>query len=545
MIANSIFALQTAATLSPLEIIFIIAFATAHGYAAAWLAVRMLFRPRQPIRFLGVTVFPQGMIPRHRARLAETIGKAVGTELVSQETITDALFETDFFRRKVDQIVTSYTDDLLTTNYPSLIEALPRGVRAPVLDAVSALQLTIAEHIERVLRSDEMHRSLEHFIDRRLDSLLSQRLKDALDSQVFEQAVQVLEDGLRSVTTAPDFENRVRLFISARVDDIAGTRATLADVFTIDAVAIIKERIDREVTPIVHHLAEIATSQRTRTQIGALIKREVDDYYNQLSFIKKIFVSRERINTEVDELVDSTLPRRIEEYLRGDAFAVQAKEFLDSTIDNVLHRPVGDLVGKLDPNALDVLKDRIAAQVLTLARSHEIRDAISAYARTTLARLQPHSLGAIMQHIKPESDEALKSYVAKFVLSVLARPETANTLNLIVNNQIERLLAQPIGRPIDYLAPDALVRTSSALTERITQAARERLPAAIKEFDIAGIVRQKVSAYPVEKLENLVLSVAGQHLHTIELFGLVIGFLLGIAQAGYFLARPYIRSLFG
>jgi uncharacterized membrane protein YheB (UPF0754 family) len=66
------------------EFLLLVIFATVHGYFGAWLAVRMLFRPRNPVKFLGLTVFPQGMIPRHRARLAEAIGKAVGEELVSQ-----------------------------------------------------------------------------------------------------------------------------------------------------------------------------------------------------------------------------------------------------------------------------------------------------------------------------------------------------------------------------------------------------------------------------------------------------------------------------
>nr|MBA3767901.1 DUF445 family protein [Acidobacteriota bacterium] len=52
--------------------------ATVHGYGAAWLAIRMLFRPYHPVKFLGLTIWPQGMIPRHRERLAETIGNAVG-----------------------------------------------------------------------------------------------------------------------------------------------------------------------------------------------------------------------------------------------------------------------------------------------------------------------------------------------------------------------------------------------------------------------------------------------------------------------------------
>jgi uncharacterized membrane protein YheB (UPF0754 family) len=132
-----------------------IALNTAHGYAAAWLAIRMLFRPRRDVRLLGIKIWPQGMIPRHRARLAESIGKAVGNELVSQETVVSALFDTDFFRNKVESFVESYTNELLSTNYPSFIEALPSGARAPVLDAISALQYRLADYITGILRSEE------------------------------------------------------------------------------------------------------------------------------------------------------------------------------------------------------------------------------------------------------------------------------------------------------------------------------------------------------------------------------------------------------
>ncbi|HYY41686.1 MAG TPA: DUF445 family protein, partial [Pyrinomonadaceae bacterium] len=74
------------------ELSFLILFATLHGYGAAWLAVRMLFRPHKPVKLWGLTIWPQGMIPRHRERLAQTIGHAVGNELVSQETVVHALF---------------------------------------------------------------------------------------------------------------------------------------------------------------------------------------------------------------------------------------------------------------------------------------------------------------------------------------------------------------------------------------------------------------------------------------------------------------------
>ena len=117
---------------------------------------------------------------------------------------------------------------------------------------------------------------------------------------------------------------------------------------------------------------------------------------------------------------------------------------------------------------------------------------------------------------------------------MLTREETARTINHILTAQVERLLITPIGRLSEQVPEASIERASAALTERITQAARERLPSAISEFDIGRIVRQKVAGYPVEKLEDLVLSVAEQHLKTIEIFGAVIGFIIGIAQAFYF-----------
>jgi uncharacterized membrane protein YheB (UPF0754 family) len=137
------------------QITSLVIFATVHGYLGAWLAVRMLFRPRNPVKILRITVFPQGMIPRHRARLAEAIGKAVGEELVSQETIVEELFGKEFLRKKIQSIVDSYTESLLAQNYPSLIEALPENLRQPVLDTVTSLQLKISSHIQTVLKNEK------------------------------------------------------------------------------------------------------------------------------------------------------------------------------------------------------------------------------------------------------------------------------------------------------------------------------------------------------------------------------------------------------
>ena len=139
-----------------------------------------------------------------------------------------------------------------------------------------------------------------------------------------------------------------------------------------------------------------------------------------------------------------------------------------------------------------------------------------------------------MEQLDSRSIEQAKKFLTRSLLGLLSRDQTARTINAILSAQIERLLIAPIGRLGDHVSPTALQRASAALMERITQAARERLPVAIAEFDVGGLVRRKVSDYPIEKLEDLVLSVAQHHLKTIELFGAIIGFFIGVGQAIYF-----------
>ena len=494
----------------------------------------MLFHPYKPLKVFGITIWPQGMIPRHRDKLAQSIGNAVGNELVSQQTVFDALFETSFFQRKVEDFVGAYTNELLSRVYPSFIDALPSQARAPILDTISALQYRLAEYIADMLKSEETSEAIENFVDKQVDELLERRVGDMVKDESVDRVLNFVEQHLQRLTATEGFETKVHEFVAGRLDELARSNATLAETFTPETIVFIKDRIDEQVPPIVHHLADIATSPTTRKQIGGLIKLEVDQYYEQLSLLKKIFISRERIHREVDELVNKTLPKRVEEYLRGPAFEQEAEAFLNATIDNVMARPLDELIGNFDAIRFEDLKSQISNRLVEILRSEALSTSLSIQVTDAIDRLRPQTLGAVMQQLDSDSPAQVKGLLTRSLLSLLAREDTARTINAIMSAQIERLLIAPIGRLGDHVSRNAMERASAALVERITEAARERLPVAIAEFDVGGLVRKKVSDYPLAKLEELVLSVAQHHLKTIELFGAVIGFFIGVGQAIYF-----------
>ena len=230
------------------QIFLLIAFATVHGYAGAWLAVRMLFRPRQPVRIFGITIFPQGMIPRHRDRLANTIGRAVGEELMSHDTIIKQLTGNDFLAKKIERVVDSYTTELLETDYPSLLDALPEQLRGPLTDGVAALESKLADYIRETLRSEGSLEVIRGFITRRVDDVLSKRVSEVVDDEAFAKILAFLDARVRTAVSGKVFVENVSDFVSRRLDDLVHGEVSLSTMFTDDAVGTSKregERPDR------------------------------------------------------------------------------------------------------------------------------------------------------------------------------------------------------------------------------------------------------------------------------------------------------------
>jgi uncharacterized membrane protein YheB (UPF0754 family) len=82
------------------------------GAAIGWLtnrlAIQMLFRPRRPVRIMGLSI--QGLIPRRQGELAVRVGEIVETELFNQHLIRDEIRKMDL-KPYLDQLATNIVWD--------------------------------------------------------------------------------------------------------------------------------------------------------------------------------------------------------------------------------------------------------------------------------------------------------------------------------------------------------------------------------------------------------------------------------------------------
>ncbi len=86
------------------------------GWITNYLAVKMIFRPRKEIRFLGLRII--GLIPKRKKDLAMKIAQTVETELISHRDIK-AIIQTEEFHLQIGNVIKSKIDSLIQNKLAS------------------------------------------------------------------------------------------------------------------------------------------------------------------------------------------------------------------------------------------------------------------------------------------------------------------------------------------------------------------------------------------------------------------------------------------
>lgn len=129
------------------------------GWVTNWLAVKMIFRPLQPRRFLFFKL--QGLVGRRQHELAKAIGRVVGAHLVEHKDIVRSLNKLDLesvFAGVLDRGLSPKVQELRSL---PLIGGFLTEER--VADIRAALTKGIMAHKEAVL--DEVEKGLEKGLD--------------------------------------------------------------------------------------------------------------------------------------------------------------------------------------------------------------------------------------------------------------------------------------------------------------------------------------------------------------------------------------------
>lgn len=230
------------------------------GFFTNWLAITMLFNPRE-----RRPIFGQGLIPAQRERVVFRLAKAVSEELINEQIIKEKIEESGIIGR-----------------YRDVSLSVTRGVVEDP-EFRQELKAMTAEYLDGILSSPQVRQRIVTFVEDKLEDLAGRgfggfalrayRFLNEEDYQRrIEQAVRELPGSLdAALDEIDDILDRIPEKIEARSEDIEAwvTRAVLGFVENLDVYEMIVANMQ-------------AYDER---QLEALIKTTSNEQLNYIKYL--------------------------------------------------------------------------------------------------------------------------------------------------------------------------------------------------------------------------------------------------------------------
>ncbi|MGJ8670792.1 MAG: DUF445 family protein [Oceanococcus sp.] len=238
VLVTGVFAgLQTALAAPPawVHAVFVVSMAGMVGYFTNFLAIRMLFQPKQ-----GKVLGWEGLVPKNKAQIAQSLAESVQTQLLAPDIILKYLHDYQLIERVTAQLSnwldTQLSDaevrQLITRNLVKWLQAQGPDLLKALLDNAEALLTSMARNPDQV---EQYWVSVREILEEYLKEpdnreILAQRLQRLLLEElpsIAQKIDEALEDYLRSQNTRGSIGMSVKKVFAVDDQSIAKALKTL------------------------------------------------------------------------------------------------------------------------------------------------------------------------------------------------------------------------------------------------------------------------------------------------------------------------------
>lgn len=243
------------------------------GYCTNYIAVKMLFRPRNEIKVLGHTLpFTPGAIPKNKPRLAKAIGEVVETTFFGEETISAQFLSGEAEDNAVAQLVRGMDRPISDLGISVL------GSEEKYEKGLDRLSEILSQQLLQSLRSGETIRMVsDTVIDKLVDQFRGGMLGMFITDSFVESAKQMVEAGIQG-----EIEDKGEEFLNRMVRSQMDTwsRDTLSEIAFEAGYS--DERVERILRKAYRGAVKSAVPALIdRINVSGMIEEKVNDMSNE------------------------------------------------------------------------------------------------------------------------------------------------------------------------------------------------------------------------------------------------------------------------
>jgi uncharacterized membrane protein YheB (UPF0754 family) len=120
-----------------------------------------------------------------------------------------------------------------------------------------------------------------------------------------------------------------------------------------------------------------------------------------------------------------------------------------------------------------------------------------------------------------------KEWLKTEIRELLQTQKTLKTIDFLIDSLIDSLLRKRIGKLARLVPAGVREGWSRSLQKMASTMLENEVPGLVQSLNIRNIVTEKVNSLDILKLEGLLLSIMEEQFKYINLFGALLGFLIG------------------
>ena len=154
------------------------------GWFTTWIAIYMLFHPRNPKRFLGITI--QGIFPKRQRQVAEKLGSVVAKELIHFSEIATQLKDPEMLQG-LNPTIEKHLDNFLQVKLKEKLPIISMFVGDGTMQKIKEgmmeeISLLLPEIISQYTDSLSERIDIEKMVTEKVSNFSSDKLEEILQS---------------------------------------------------------------------------------------------------------------------------------------------------------------------------------------------------------------------------------------------------------------------------------------------------------------------------------------------------------------------------
>ncbi len=500
------------------------------GYITNAIAITMLFRPHEEKRFLSIRLpMTPGIIPKQRLELSESVGRMVSRELLTEDAVRKQIRSKSFLK-SVDLSIKTFLDLVIETPIAELKSHFIRSrLKIKTEDEIS--KSFLPELLGNFLNSKGFLNVIDNLLDKGIIYV-----ENKTPAQLFPDKKERVIDKFLSILVSSDLEERFLNIVDNWLEKAVHDNYHLSIVLTENNIERFLDISKKLYIRLFPHFIHFLKSKEVTKELEIHGRRLLEDIINKLNKIQRFLISAGQYDKTLDEnmaeIVKDTIIN-LRDYGEDKKNIVTMANGLERRLVSLSQTTAGQIFTDWDGDLFEDLHS-LERSVFEFIRNPIVSENIKNWLLGFYNKYENVKLKVLLSDWFMMSFADLKNKVLKFIfpgenlkgasIDKMATGMLSGVFNIITNNGNMAIME------IINISPDIRNKIDINLTSTLIGIVDDKVPQILESIDVNTLVVDKINTLNMEKVEKLILDIVRKQLRWINVFGALLGSIIGGAQ---------------